>query len=85
MVVIIDSRGSCRLIYDESLDLNSMGEFSIQRASHVEPTATGAWRADLSPVGGPKLGPFAKRSDALAAETTWLTQNWLPTGSACQA
>jgi len=32
----------------------------------------GAWVADLRPVNGPLLGPFAKRSVALAAEEEWL-------------
>ena len=30
-----------------------------------------------SPVGGPTLGPFARRSDALAQETAWLEAHWL--------
>jgi len=78
--LVIDPRGECRLIYDETLDLAAIGEFSIRRASHVEPTASGNWQADLSPVGGPILGPFAKRSAALAAEAAWLAQHWLTPG-----
>ena len=35
------------------------------------------WWADLSPVKGPKLGPFSRRSDALQAENYWLLGNWL--------
>jgi hypothetical protein len=45
---------------------------SIQRASHVEPDEQGQWWADLAPVHGPKLGPFAVRSAALDAERCWL-------------
>ncbi len=37
----------------------------------------GRWHADLSPVGGPVLGPFGQRSAALAAETSWLDEHWL--------
>jgi hypothetical protein len=44
----------------------------IERASHLDPDAKGQWWADLSPVHGPTLGPFAQRSDALAAEVRWL-------------
>jgi hypothetical protein len=28
-------------------------------------------------VGGPILGPFQKRSEALTAELAWLQQHWL--------
>ncbi|MEX2170068.1 MAG: hypothetical protein WD851_12225 [Pirellulales bacterium] len=77
MELVIDSRGGCRLVYDEALDLSSLGPVSIRRASHVEPTAAGEWHADLSPVGGPVLGPFAKRSAALTAEQAWLELHWL--------
>ncbi len=44
------------------------------RASHVEPCA-GGWSADMSPVGGPVLTGFTKRSQALAAEVAWLEEN----------
>lgn len=33
------------------------------------------WTADLSPVGGPKLGLFQTRTEALQAEFDWLEQN----------
>jgi hypothetical protein len=42
------------------------------KASHVEPDVQGSWWADLAPTGGPKLGPFLRRSDALDAERQWL-------------
>jgi len=45
---------------------------SIRRASYVEPDDHGQWWADLHPVGGPCLGPFPRRSAALAAELRWL-------------
>ena len=49
----------------------------IARASHVEPDPDGRWQADLRPVGGPVLGPFDRRSEALAAELAWLEAHWL--------
>jgi hypothetical protein len=49
---------------------------AIRRASQVEPDAAGLWWADLAPVGGPMLGPFARRMQALTAEQTWL-EKWL--------
>ena len=45
------------------------------------PTADGRWTADLRPVGGPVLGPFARRSEALEAERAWLEANWLTPSS----
>ena len=77
MDVLIEASGNLRLVYDESLDLPSIGKVTIRRGSHVEPTADGQWTADLSPVHGPVLGPFAKRGEALAAEVRWLQQYWL--------
>jgi hypothetical protein len=49
----------------------------IRRASHVEADKAGRWFADLSPVAGPVLGPFDRRSEALAAEHEWLLANRL--------
>ena len=73
MVVGID--GTVCFIYDERLDLASLGRVEIRRASHVEPDEQGIWWADLSPVTGPVLGPFDRRSDALAAEAAWLERH----------
>ena len=78
MELVITSRGSVRTLYAETIDLTVLGPAQIVRASHVEPTTDGHWSADLSPVGGPVLGPFPKRSDALAAEADWLNAHWLP-------
>jgi len=43
----------------------------------VEPTSDGRWTVDLSPVNGPRLGPFPLRSAALATELQWLNTRWL--------
>jgi hypothetical protein len=77
MQLTILTDGSVRCIYDETIDLTALGLLTISRASHVEPDSNGQWFADLRPVGGPILGPFTVRSEALAAERTWLEQNWL--------
>ena len=77
MQLVIDPRGSVRCVYSEDLDLHALGQASIRRASHVEPTDDGQWTADLSPVGGPILGPFPVRSQALEAEHEWLHSHWL--------
>lgn len=72
MELVIDGAGGVRCIYDEAINLAALGKLSITRASHVEPDESGAWWSDMAPVSGPKLGPFEKRSDALAAERAWL-------------
>lgn len=77
MQLVISSRGTVRCLYDETLDLHTLGKLSISRGSHVEPNEDGKWFADLAPVGGPKLGPFSSRSAALNAEVRWLEEHWL--------
>lgn len=70
--------GVVRCVYSEDLPLAAIGQVEIRRASHVEPIKGGAgWQADLGPVGGPILGPFETRSQALGAESLWLSRNWL--------
>jgi hypothetical protein len=59
-------------IYGEELDLRALGKLQITRASHVEPDAEGYWWADMGPSGGPVLGPYVSRSEALGAERGWL-------------
>ena len=77
MQIVIEQSGNARCVYDESIPLESLGRMKIRRGSHVEPIDGGNWIADLSPVGGPVLGPFRFRSKALSAERKWLEKNWL--------
>jgi hypothetical protein len=77
MQLLIDARGRVRCLYGELVDLAALGLLSIKRASHVEADAVGLWWADLALSRGPRLGPFAKRSQALKAETAWLLQHVL--------
>ncbi|MCA9270966.1 MAG: hypothetical protein KDA41_20940 [Planctomycetales bacterium] len=77
MELVVTTTGHVLCIYDDAVDLARLGRVRIERASHVEPNALGRWLADLAPVGGPLLGPFDKRADALAAEHEWLVENWL--------
>jgi hypothetical protein len=72
MLLVIDGHGTVHCLYGELLDLAALGSLSIQRASHVEPDEQGLWWADLAPVGGPFLGPYRLRSEALDAERAWL-------------
>ena len=77
MELIIDSSGLMRCVYSDAIPLQGFGHVRIERASHVEPNDHGEWIADLSPVSGPTLGPFRKRTDAIEAEVQWLRDNWL--------
>lgn len=72
MQIVIRTDGSIQCLYGEAIDLRQLGALTIARASHVEADAMGHWMADLSPVGGPNLGPFTTRSQALAAEEAWI-------------
>jgi hypothetical protein len=78
MRLVIDPTGAVRCVYAEAIDLSALGTPSIRRASHVEPDEAGQWWSDLSPVGGPTLGPFPSRTPALVAEHAWLEAHWLP-------
>lgn len=75
--LVVLASGTVKAIYNERIDLGQLGKLSIRRGSHVEPTEDGQWTADLSPCGGPLLGPFPGRSEALAAEVEWLSDHWL--------
>jgi hypothetical protein len=77
MKLLVKPDGTVKAIYDEAIDLAVLGRPTITRASHIEPTSDGGWLADLTPVGGPVLGPFERRSEALAAESDWLERHWL--------
>ena len=72
MELVVDAGGDVRCIYGEELDLREIGKLQITRASHVEPNKDGFWWADMGPVGGPVLGPFKNRTEALQAEREWL-------------
>lgn len=77
MDIVISPTGVGHCIYSEDFPLSELGQLKISRASHVEPGEDGKWWADMSPVDGPKLGPFDERTEALACEVTWLEENWL--------
>jgi hypothetical protein len=72
MQLRVDLNGNIHCLYDESIDLSALGRLSIRRAGRVEPDRSGQWWADLSPLKGPRLGPYRRRSKALAAEETWV-------------
>ena len=76
MIVEILPTVKLRFLYDDSLrGLMTLGKATVTRVSDVEPTEKGEWTADLSRVGGPLLGPFKLREEALTAEKEWLESN----------
>jgi hypothetical protein len=72
MELVVDAGGDVRCIYDEALDLREIGKLQITRASHVEPDSDGYWWADMGPSGGPVLGPYGSRTEALGAEVVFI-------------
>jgi hypothetical protein len=78
-IITVDVNGSTvRFIYSDDLrPLLKEGQQKIRRVSHVEPNPDGQWTADLSPCGGPLLGPFVTRQEALDAEVAYLNTNVL--------
>ena len=77
MIISIDTQGNVRGIYTDDFPWRELGKTLVQRASHVEPDDLGLWYADLSLSGGQKIGPFARRADAIAAEIAWLEKHRL--------
>ena len=78
MIISFDDSGAASFIYkDELRPLMGIGQADVRRASHVEPDGNGGWTADMGPVGGPILGPFETRAEALAVEVAWLEKNVL--------
>jgi hypothetical protein len=77
MQLIVSATGDMHCLYGEEIPLAALGRLSIVRASYVEPDQNGKWFADLSPVGGPILGPLPRRSVALHREQEWLEDHWL--------
>ena len=72
MLIKISATGHARAIYTEAIDLAVLGTLRIRRASHVEPDADGRWRVQI--IDGPELGPYDKRSEAIAAEIAYLEE-----------
>lgn len=78
MLISADEQGRLTFIYsDELAELFGLGKSETKRASHVEPAGDNQWTADMAPVGGPVLGPFNCRQDALDAEHVWIETNVL--------
>ena len=77
MQIVVLPTGRVQFIHDDELAglMRGNGSMTIRRASHVEPTTDGQWTADMEPVGGPVLGPFETRAEALVVERVWLREH----------
>jgi hypothetical protein len=82
-IIDVAPDGRITAIYDDALaELFAQGKVTINRASHVEPTPSGQWIADMSPAvkqfniecTNPILGPFDLRQQALDEEHAWLEE-----------
>jgi len=76
MQLNVRPNGEAQCLYDEKIELQTLGAIDIKRASHVEPDPqnNGFWYIDLSPVDGPIMTGFKNRADALSAEAEWLNE-----------
>ena len=75
IVINIDDEGRASFIWnDELASMKTHGDTKIRRVSYVEPEDD-KFTADLSPVGGPKFGPFNTHKEAIDAELGWLKEN----------
>ena len=78
IIVNVGDGGTAAFVYsdDAAEALKSLGTIRTNRASYVEPlNDQGQWTADMAPIGGPVLGPFESRGDALVAERAWLREH----------
>jgi hypothetical protein len=78
MRLVINTTGTTQTVASDDLSfVDSLGDCDVRRASHVEAVkhdGKSMWETDLFPVGGPVLGPFQTRTEALQKEVEWLDQ-----------
>ncbi|MBL8793142.1 MAG: hypothetical protein JNM56_04500 [Planctomycetia bacterium] len=74
MGLLITPDGQVEGIYDERWPLDALGQTTIRRQSHVDWHDGAWWALVLYPDSHryERLGPFARRSEALAAEIHWI-------------
>lgn len=78
MIIHVSADGKLTFVYDDDCaELLREGNAQVTRASRIEPWGQqgGEWFAEI--YGGPTLGPFALRREAIAAEVAWIEGNLL--------
>lgn len=75
MDIFIKPDGAVQALYTDDFDFETLGKREISKASYIEVDEQSQFWSDLSPVDGPRLGPFYKRSQAIKAEQDWIVQN----------
>lgn len=71
MKLFVGRDGTVRLLYQEKLNTGILGPLKdLHRVSRVEPDREGKWWSHFQ--NGVSLGPYGKRSEALAGEREYL-------------
>lgn len=71
------SNGEVKFLYNEIINLDELGDKTIQRASFVEPNKDN-WSVDFSPIGeNVKVDGFKTRSEAINYEINYIENNIL--------
>jgi hypothetical protein len=81
--ILINENGDVVSVYNDDMRdvYSALGDFTLERASHVEPTHDGRWLVDLSPFisrckGLPYMYAFfEKRRDAIKFEIEWIRRH----------
>ena len=83
--LVIRKTGAVEYVHDDALVrvCAALSPPKITRASHIEPDCSGQWWVDLSPCGGPKLGPYPsdQYQQARRDEDDWIYQHRLAPGT----
>lgn len=74
---MIDKEGTTKQIYNDDFVILALKVERIKRASSVEllHERSQQWKADMFLSGGPVLGPYRRRDEAIKAEIDWLERN----------
>lgn len=79
MIIQANADGSVTAIVgslkeETPIDLETIGRCTVKRQG-VLIEANGEWLADMFLCGGPVLGPFGSRAEAINGEIEWLQNN----------